>query len=54
MTKVGKWCTQSPSGCPTKVQEIDPPRGSSRELMFPHQPTQIQRCPSRHNDKSEN
>jgi hypothetical protein len=36
------------------VQEIHPPRGSSRESMIPHQPTQIQRCPSGHNDKSDN
>jgi hypothetical protein len=32
--------TQSPSGCPTKVQEIHPPRGSSRDSMLPHHPTQ--------------
>jgi hypothetical protein len=37
----GKQCTQIPSGCPTKVQEIHPPRGSSRESMLPHLPTQI-------------
>jgi hypothetical protein len=48
---LGKKCTQSPSGCPTKVQEIHPPRGSSLESMLPHLPTQIQYCPSGHNDK---
>jgi hypothetical protein len=51
---LGKQCTQSPSGCPTKVQEIHPPRDSSRESMLPHLPTQTQGCPSGHNDKSEN
>jgi hypothetical protein len=35
------------------VQETHP-RGSSRESMLPHPPTWIQRCPSKHNDKSEN
>jgi hypothetical protein len=51
---LGKWCIQSPSGCPTKVQEIHPPQGSTRESMIPHQPMQIQCCPAGHNDKSEN
>jgi hypothetical protein len=36
---LGKRCTQNPLGCPTKVQEIHPPRGNSRESTIPHQPT---------------
>jgi hypothetical protein len=53
LSTLGKSYTQSPLGCPTKVQEIHPPRSSSRESMLPHQPTQVQRCPSGHNDRSE-
>jgi hypothetical protein len=48
------WCTQSPSGCPTRAHEIHPPRDSPWESMLPHQPTQIQDGSSGHNDKSQN
>jgi hypothetical protein len=36
------------------VQEIHLPWDSSWESMLPHQSTQIQGCPSGHNDISEN
>jgi hypothetical protein len=54
LSTLRKLCTRGTSGCPTKVQKIHPPRGSSQESMLPHQPTQIQGGPSGHNDKSEN